>query len=223
MCGRYSFTVSKEKVNKHFGLSLQKDLVKRYNIAPTQKAYVIANDYPKQVQRFNWGLIPNWAKSADFGSNLINARSESVSTKSSFRMPIRKNRCLVLSDGFYEWKRYGRNKIPYRITSKSSQLMIFAGLWDEWQGVKTFTIITTTPNEEMQQVHNRMPVILPTIEEQRRWLSDLPLQNVLSMLKPAEDNTLKIYSVSDKLNKVDYDAPDLWKEANEPPTLFDFI
>lgn len=101
--------------------------------------------------------------------------------------------------------------------------MIFAGLWDEWQGVKTFTIITTTPNEEMQQVHNRMPVVLPTIEEQRRWLSDLPLQDALSMLKPAEDNTLKIYTVSDKVNKVDYDAPDLWKEANEPPTLFDFI
>jgi putative SOS response-associated peptidase YedK len=222
MCGRYSFTVSKEKVNKHFGLSLQDDLVKRYNIAPTQAAYVIANDNPEELQKFKWGLIPNWAKSADSGSKLINARSESVSTKSSFRMPIRKNRCLVLSDGFYEWKRYGRNKIPYRITSKNSQLMVFAGLWDEWQGKKTFTILTTTPNEEMRGIHNRMPVILPTIEEQKRWLSDLSLTEALAMLKPIEDNSLKIYMVSDKLNKVDYDAADLWKDIKEPPTLFDF-
>ncbi|MFK7951116.1 MAG: SOS response-associated peptidase [Saprospiraceae bacterium] len=222
MCGRYSFAVSKEKVNKHFGLSIQDDLTKRYNIAPTQVAYVIANDDPEELQQFKWGLVPNWAKSADFGSNLINARSESIATKPSFRMSIRKNRCLILSDGFYEWKKYGSKKIPHRIISKKSQLLVFAGLWDEWQGEKTFTIITTTPNEEMKSIHNRMPVILPTIDDQKRWLSDMPLKEVLAMLKPVEDNTLKIYAVSDKLNKVDYDESDLWKEVKAPPTLFDF-
>lgn len=222
MCGRYSFAVSKEKVNKYFGLSIENELDKRYNIAPTQKAYVIKNDEPQSLQQLKWGLIPHWANSEGFGSNLINARSEGIASKASFRMSIRKKRCLVLADGFYEWKNYGRKKMPHRIVSKNSQLLVFAGLWDEWKGKQTFTIITTTPNQEMQFIHDRMPVILPTIESQQQWLSDLPLKDTLAMLKPAEDGTLKVFPVSDKLNKVDYDDKDLWTEMKAPPTLFDF-
>lgn len=222
MCGRYSFAVSREKVNKHFGLSIENELDKRYNIAPTQQAYVIKNDEPNVLQQLTWGLIPHWTNREGGSRNLINARSEGISSKSSFRLPIRKKRCLVLSDGFYEWKSYGRKKIPHRIISRNSQLMVFAGLWDEWQGKETFTIITTTPNEEMKFIHNRMPVILPTIESQEQWLSNLPLKRALAMLKPVENGTLKAYAISDKLNKVDYDEEDLWREVKAPPTLFDF-
>ncbi|MFT5834551.1 MAG: putative SOS response-associated peptidase YedK [Cognaticolwellia sp.] len=223
MCGRYSFATSKEKLNKHFGLSIKTDLEKRYNIDPTQKAYVIMSDSPKELKQLKWGLVPHWANSEGFGSNLINARSEGISSKPSFRLPIRRKRCLVLADSFYEWKNYGRKKMPHRIVSKESQLMVFAGIWDEWKGRQTFTIITTTPNEEMKWIHGRMPVILPTIETQQKWLSNLSLKAVLELLKPMEDNTLRVYPVSDRLNKVDgHDAADLWTEVKSPPTLFDF-
>jgi putative SOS response-associated peptidase YedK len=99
--------------------------------------------------------------------------------------------------------------------------MVFAGIWDEWQDKRTFTIITTTPNEEMKLLHDRMPVILPTLETQQKWLSDLPLKEALKLLKPMEDNTLRIYPVSDRLNKGEHDAADLWTEIKTPPTLFD--
>jgi putative SOS response-associated peptidase YedK len=221
MCGRYSFATSREKVNKHFGLSIETELEKRYNIAPNQKAYVIMNDSPKELVQLKWGLVPHWMNKNGANSNLINARSEGISAKPSFRLPIRKKRCLVLADGFYEWKSYGRKKLPHRIVSKESQLMVFAGIWDEWQDRKTFTIITTTPNEEMKWLHDRMPVILPTLETQQKWLSDLPLKEALKLLKPMEDNTLRIYPVSDRLNKGEHDAEDLWTEIKTPPTLFD--
>ncbi len=228
MCGRYSFTASKEKLNKHFGLSIQDDLDKNYNIAPTQNAYVLTNDAPKTLRKLRWGLIPHWSKSENVSSNLINARSETIATKASFRMPIRKKRCLVLADGFYEWKTYGRKKLPHRIVMKETgQMMVFAGIWDEWidkkgEKVASFTIITTTPNEEMQWVHDRMPVILPTDGLQKKWLSDSPLNEVLALLKPIENDSLRVYPVSDKLNKVGYNSSDLFNEVKSPPTLFDF-
>jgi putative SOS response-associated peptidase YedK len=221
MCGRYSFATSREKVNKHFGLSIETELEKRYNIAPSQKAYVIMSENPKELQQLTWGLIPHWINDNAANSNLINARSEGISSKPSFRLPIRKKRCLVLADSFYEWKNYGRKKLPHRIVAKESQLMVFAGIWDEWQGKKTFAIITTTPNEDMKRLHDRMPVILPNLETQQKWLSDLPLKEVLELLKPMDDNTLRVYPVSDRLNKGEHDAADLWTEIKTPPSLFD--
>lgn len=228
MCGRYSFTVSKEKLNKHFGLSIQDDLDKNYNIAPTQEAYVLTNNEPETLRKLRWGLIPYWSKTDNISSNLINARSETILTKVSFRMPIRKKRCLVLADGFYEWKNYGRKKMPHRIVMKETgKMMVFAGIWDEWinqsgEKVESFTIITTKPNEEMQWIHDRMPVILPTLELQQKWLGDLALNEVLALLKPIENDSLRVYPVSDKLNQVGYDEPDLFNEIKSPPTLFDF-
>jgi putative SOS response-associated peptidase YedK len=228
MCGRYSFTASKEKLNKHFGLSLKEDLDKSYNIAPTHNAYVLTNDEPKKLRKLRWGLIPYWSKPETRSSNLINARSETIATKVSFRMPIRKKRCLVLADGFYEWKTYGGKKIPHRIVMKETgKMMAFAGVWDEYintkgEKVESFSVITTTPNKEMELVHDRMPVILPTIELQQQWLAELPLNKVLELLKPIGNDTLRIYPVSDKLNKVGYNESDLFNEVKTPPTLFDF-
>lgn len=228
MCGRYSFSSSKEKINKHFGLSIKKDLKVSYNIAPTHQAYVITNETPKQLQRLAWGLVPHWAKTPKIGNNLLNARFETISTKPSFRIPVRKRRCLVLADGFYEWRRYGSNRIPYRITAlNSSDLLVFAGVWDIWETrngapLKTFTIITTPPNEEMKSLHNRMPMILFTKAEQEQWLDNLSLADVLALLKTPADGKLKIFPVSTKVNKPTYNEADLYNPVETPPSLFDF-
>ena len=228
MCGRYSFASSKEKINKHFNFNIKQDLQSSYNIAPTHNAYVITNEAPKKLQRLMWGLVPHWAKTSKIGSNLINARFETIATKPSFRIPIRKRRCLVLADGFYEWRRYGASKIPYRITAKNSNdLLVFAGLWDVWNTpsgipMQTFTIITTPPNEEMKMVHNRMPMILFSKEAQQEWISDLALSDALGLLKTPESDMLKLFPVSSKVNKPTYNEPDLYNSVEEPPTLFDF-
>lgn len=228
MCGRCAFTTSKEKINKHFGFSIQEELTKSYNIAPTQKMYIITNDLPKSLQTVRWGLIPHWVTNSGVGDNLINARAETIATKASFRIPIRQKRCLVLADSFYEWKTYGRAKLPHRIVLKeNTQLMVFAGIWDEWRNEsgnleRSFSIITTRNNEEMSWLHDRMPVILQTLEQQQRWLQDLPLPEVLAFLKPLPDNSLRIYPVSEKINQVGYNAEDLFQEVKTPPTLFDF-
>lgn len=228
MCGRFSFAGSKEKVNKHFGMNLTADLSPSYNIAPTHQAHVITNEIPDTVKRLTWGLVPHWAKGSRVGSNLINARSETISTKSSFRMPIRKKRCLVLADGFYEWRKYGTVKRPYRITMQEhNQLMVFAGIWDTWYTpdrieLSTFSIITTAANQQMGAVHDRMPLILTTLEQQQQWLKNLSLKEVLGMIKILPEDQLKIYPVSDKVNKATYNAPGLYTAVDDTPTLFDF-
>ena len=225
MCGRFSLASSVEKVNKQMGLSEKQPLQASYNIAPTHHAYLLTNESPNQLQRFMWGLIPHWARDARMGSNLINARSEGISGKPSFRMPIRKKRCLVLADGFYEWRRDGRNRIPYRITTKDASLLVMAGVWDIWKApngndVHTFSIITTPPNKEMSSVHNRMPVLFQDKAMQQEWLADQKIESILSMLRTPEDDLLNIYPVSQKVNKPDYNQPDLYTRQDLPPTLF---
>ena len=134
MCGRYSFAASKEKTQKQLGIKVQGILQPNYNIAPTTMAYVIASDKPTEIQRMVWGLIPYWSGDiAVGGGNLINARAEGISAKSSFRMPIRQRRCLVLADSFYEWSVYGKQKLPHRIMLKDAAIMPLAGIWDIWE------------------------------------------------------------------------------------------
>lgn len=225
MCGRFSFTSTKEKVEQALQITLGQKLQKSYNIAPTQRAYVVTNEHPKHLQAYHWGLIPHWADEAKLTGKLINARSESISSKPSFRIPIRQKRCLVLADSFYEWKPYGKKKLPYRIMMKNEELMIMAGIWDTWkQGndiFKTFSILTTLPNKEMEMIHNRMPVIFPERELQKKWLENIPLSEVLGMMQTLKDNSLKFYQVSDKLNSVKENSEELHHEVLSPPTLFD--
>lgn len=225
MCGRFSFASPKEKISKQFGISIEQPLKVSYNIAPTHHAYVITNDKPNELQRFTWGLIPHWARDAKIGHNLINARSETVSGKPSFRMPVRKHRCLVLADGFYEWKKIGREKIPHRITMKDHSVIAMAGIFDVWQTpqgdlVHSFSILTTTPNEDMKEIHNRMPVIFPNKELQTTWLEETRLEYILSLLQPMESGYLNVYPVSNKVNKPTYNERDLYNQVKLPPTLF---
>lgn len=226
MCGRYSLAVSKERINKQFNLSIKENLDGSYNISPTQSAYVISNDQPKAIQKMSWGLIPYWSKDKKTGANLINARREGIASRPSFRMPIRKRRCLVLADGFYEWRKEGRKRVPYRITMENNSLMAMAGIWDKWEEtssgeiIYSFAIITSPPNAEMQNIHDRMPVILPSEEMQQDWLKDLPLEDTLNMMQTLSDGQLNVFPISEKVNKVSNNSADLYHQIELPPTLF---
>jgi putative SOS response-associated peptidase YedK len=226
MCGRYSFSTTADKLKAQFGeLEFGHDLSINFNVAPTQYAYVITNKHPNRLDYFRWGLIPYWAKDAKHAARLINARMEGISDKPSFSAPIRKRRCLVLADSFYEWKRTGKTKVPFRILSQQDELLVMAGIWDVWyhgeEPVYTFSIITTEPNKEVAPVHNRMPLVFSKQAQWKKWLSDLSLHEVLSMLSPPEDGLLKMYQVSDKVNYVKNNSPGLHDEAKGPASLFD--
>src|SRR5579859_6385875 len=150
MCGRYTQTASIKTLRERFGLKAaeQLELVPRYNIAPTQEAAVIVEDGGRALRMFRWGLIPSWAKDAAIGHKMINARAETAAEKPSFRKPFRSRRCLVVADGFYEWRAAAGGKVPTRVVLPSREPFAMAGLWDSWKSpegkeVRTFTILTT--------------------------------------------------------------------------------
>ena len=224
MCGRFSFVVEKKKVQKVLPhVTIKSDLAISYNIAPTQSAYVLTNTEPNIVQKMSWGLIPHWAKDDKNAVSNINARIETLAEKPSFQKPIRSQRCIILADSFYEWKTEGKNKIPYRILLKEGELLLLAGIWDEWRGKKTFSIITTQPNAEMSVLHNRMPVILShgvQGADWTTWLGETDLDTLLYMCKKPKDDFLKMYRVSEKVNSVRNDSADLHIERLPDLTLF---
>lgn len=226
MCGRYSFVASKEKIQQQLGTEVEvgANLRINFNVAPTQHSYVITNDKPQALQYLTWGLIPYWSRDNKIAGKLINARREGIESKPSFRVPVRKKRCLVLADSFYEWKKVGGKKIPYRIMLKNGDLLLLAGIWDVWYddqyAVKSFSIITTAPNQDMQGIHDRMPVILHRKEDQEKWLEDLPLEKAIPLLQTPEDGILEMYRVSEKVNSVKNNSPDLHQRISDPPTLF---
>lgn len=225
MCGRFSLATSKEKLQQQLPfVEVPETLRLSYNIAPTQHAYVVTDDHPERLQYITWGLVPHWSEDGKNTGRLINARREGIETKPSFRVPIRKRRCLVPADSFYEWRREGHGKIPYRILLKNNDLMMFAGVWDIWYkgdyGLKTFSIITTDANDDVSDIHNRMPVILTTPEQQKRWLESEDLDEILMLLQTPPDHLIKKYRVTDKVNAVTNDSPDMHLELPEPPTLF---
>lgn len=227
MCGRYSFAPSPKQLASS-GLRKPeqvKDWKISFHIAPTHSALVIANDRPAVLQPMIWGLTPHWSPDGANSGQNINARSESILDKPSFREPIRTRRCLVPADSFYEWRTEpGRRKAPYRILLENGDLLFMAGIWDEWgQGPekkRSFAILTTTPNREMSALHDRMPVIFTHLEEQERWLADIPETAVLEMLHPPADGLLRMYRVSEKLNSPGYDGADLHDPVAEPWVLF---
>ena len=226
MCGRFSLVTSKEKIQSELSfVETGNNIRLSYNIAPTQHAYIVTNESPEKLQYVTWGLIPYWSKDGKNEGKLINARSEGIESKPSFRIPIRNRRCLVLADSFYEWKKEGTKKIPYRIFFENEKLLVMAGIWDLWYkgdyAVKSFSILTTEPNSEMQKIHRRMPVLFTEKEEYKNWLSSEDLNETLDMLHPPKDGILKMYRVSEKVNSARNDSPELHHEIPEPPTLFD--
>lgn len=195
--------------------------VPRYNGAPTQMLPVITNREPKKWQLYRWGLVPGWSKEIQ-GIPLINARSETITQKSSFKTVFKQKRCLVPADGFYEWIHSGR-KLPFRFIMKDQSLFAFAGLWDSWQKpsgdiLHSFAIITTDANEIMEPVHDRMPVILPK-ESYKEWLFEDNEQKLSELLKPYPSIEMKKYRVPEKVNKTSSEGPELIIEC-EPMDLF---
>jgi putative SOS response-associated peptidase YedK len=213
MCGRFSLTVNEAELNLRF--QLEGGIAPydpRYNGAPTQMLAVITNREQNRLSYFKWGLIPSWAKDPAIGNKMINARAETITEKPSYRTPLRSQRCLVPSDGFYEWKQNGK-KVPYRIFLKEPRIFSFAGLWEKWKGpdgnlVNTFTIITIAANDFMKSIHERMPVILSP-EDEKRWLNETDETGLLSMLKPCPAEIMDAYPVSDLVNSPRNEGPEI--------------
>lgn len=223
MCGRYSQTLTPQQIDEAFGPVTVPDeasLEPNYNVAPTQLSPVITNREPGQVQLYEWGLVPFWSKDGKNNARMINARSETILEKASFRKPVRERRCLVLGDSFYEWRRDGKLKLPFRIRRPGQLGLCFAGIWEYWKDREnpeherlTFSIITTAPNAEMEAVHNRMPVILPTAQAREAWLGELRDQDITELLATPPDGLLELYPVSTQVNSVRNNGPELHERA----------
>ena len=218
MCGRFTLTVDTADLQDAFpGVALPDELPPRYNIAPAQPVAVIANNGENMLEFYRWGLIPAWAKDPKIGNRLINARAETLAEKPSFRTAFKKRRCLIPSDGFYEWRvEPGRKtKTPMYIRMQSGKPFAFAGLWESWrpeggEPVLTCTIITTTPNSLVEKIHDRMPVILPP-EAYEQWLAqhDPSPDRLSKLLKPYQASAMTAYAVSTLVNRPGLDSPEL--------------
>jgi len=212
MCGRYRLSRRKQLVEEYFdSVSDEPDWTPRFNVAPTQPIPII-RQHPKEPRRemslVRWGLIPSWAKDPSGAARMINARSETASSKPAFRDSLKSRRCLIPADGFYEWVRTGKSKQPYCFEVNDGDLFAFAGLWDRWKDpsgnwIKTCSILTTTPNAVTSTVHDRMPVILDP-DAYDLWL-DPGMQNVAAiseLLKSYDARLMRSYPVSTRLNHV---------------------
>lgn len=220
MCGRYSFILEDELIRERFGVTVRTAVYKaRYNCAPSQDLAVISDEDPGTLSLYRWGLIPFWAKEPSIGNKLINAKSETILEKPSFKGSFRNKRCLVLADGYYEWKKE-KDKIPYRITLKDNLPFAFAGIWDKWTSsdgeiVHSFSILTMASPPEMQQIHDRMPVILSRKDEMK-WLERGGDSELLDLIKPFPVRDLSAYPVSKEVNSPRNDNPELIVPVGEP-------
>ena len=218
MCGRYTLTAPSESLAEMLpGLEITDEISSRYNIAPTQEVAVVPNNGEKRMEYFRWGLIPSWAKDPKIGNRMINARSETLAEKPSFRTAYKRRRCLVLADGYYEWRREGDRggKTPYYIRMESEKPFAFAGLWEsrrqagEDTSLQSCTIITCPPNEMLERIHDRMPVILEE-EEYDLWLNpaEQAPAELNHLLKPYAAEEMTAYPVSRLVNQPKNDSPE---------------
>jgi putative SOS response-associated peptidase YedK len=218
MCGRFTLTVNPAELQDTFSdYNFPAMFAPRFNIAPTQPVLAIPNDDKLTADFFIWGLIPMWAKDPEIGNRLINARGETLAEKPSFRGSYRHKRCLILADGFYEWKSFGgrKTKTPYYIHMQDRKPFAIAGLWDHWESpdgssIKSCTIITTTPNELMGAIHDRMPVILHP-RDYAKWLNSAPQtpENLQPLIKPFPADAMTAHPVSTLVNKATNDSPEM--------------
>jgi putative SOS response-associated peptidase YedK len=220
MCGRYNMTSAPEQVRALFRYPEQPNFPPRHNIAPTQPiAIVRMAEGRRQFALVRWGLIPPWVKDPRTFALLINARAESVNEKPAFSNAMKRRRCLVPANGFYEWQSEGGRKRPFVARPKGSgphgPPIAFAGLWETWTGpngeeVETAAIITTEANREMAAVHHRAPVIVPS-EQFGFWLdcANVNAQEAASLFRPAPDGAMEVYEISPAVNRVVNDSPEL--------------
>ena len=219
MCGRFTITLEPAFFQQELDLgSLPSEWVPRYNAAPSQSIPVVREAESRDVAMLRWGLVPFWAKDISIGYKLINARSETLQEKPSFKNAFKNRRCLILADGFYEWQKPAAKsgpKAPFRFTLKDEKPFAFAGLWESWHSpedeeIQSCTIITCEPNSLLAQVHNRMPVILDR-NNCWDWLAEKPENELAKLLKPYPADRMKGYPVGQMVNNPRVDDINLIK------------
>ncbi|MDN4090941.1 SOS response-associated peptidase [Paenibacillus polymyxa] len=210
MCGRFTLTAALPDVLNTFSVDeANYEYSPRYNIAPSQTIAVVADhDGRRVLEGYRWGLVPRWAKDIKIGFKMINARAETLDTKPTFRNLLARNRVIIPADGFFEWQNQGKEKQPFRFQLESKQIFGFAGLYDEWidpegNKLRSCTIITTRPNELVQRVHDRMPVILAE-DAVNIWLDRnvSSVDQVMNMLQPYPGKSMIVYPVSRSVGNV---------------------
>jgi putative SOS response-associated peptidase YedK len=226
MCGRYRLSTHPHALYEQFALELvnpdEREIPPRYNIAPTQPVLAVRlrPDGRRELVLLHWGLIPHWAKEPSIGNRMINARAETVAEKPSFRNALRRRRCLVPADGFYEWQKRGAGpKQPYDIAREDGAPFAFAGLWEHWQGpngeeIESCAIVTTAANGMMRSIHDRMPVILAP-EDYEAWLAgerERPA-DVLPLLAPRDWPGMRVRPISTFVNNARHEG----SECIAPP------
>ncbi len=221
MCGRFTQKNEKETVEKEFEVNIGKDKLFRtsYNIAPTQIIGAIrVVEGVREYEDMKWGLIPSWSKDDSFASKLINARAETLSEKASFRDAYKKRRCLIPASGFYEWEKLADGKQPHYFYLKNRNIFGFGGLWEEWTDretgelVESCTIITTTANELLQKIHERMPVIIAP-ENYEKWLAAATTE-AAELLEPFDANLMNSHTVSREVNSPRNNSAELIKQED---------
>ena len=214
MCGRFALKAPPRTIQQHFGIPETVDLSPRYNIAPSQDVAVIRHlsgkDY-RQLDLLRWGLIPGWAKDMKLSYRMINARAETLAQKPAFRTAFKKHRCIIAADGFYEWLHSGKTKQPFFVHMKNGAVFGFAGLWESWNSpegstVESCTIITTSANDLVRKIHDRMPVILQP-DTYEAWLQDsTKIETLQQLLMPYSADEMETYRVSSEVNSPKHDT-----------------
>jgi putative SOS response-associated peptidase YedK len=232
MCGRSSLSKTEKEIEERFNATFYSDELERYNplpnynVAPTHYMPVITSDDPEHIHIFRWGLLPFWAKDTKIAYKMINARVETILEKNAYKKAVNSRRCLVPMDGFYEWKRSGKEKLPYRIVTKDQEIFSVAGIWEKWRSpegedVYTFSIITKPPTAVMEGIHDRMPAILLP-DQEKLWLdNELPAAEAVQLLIDYPPNNMEAYRVSTKVNSVKVNDKSLIEPISEDKnTLF---
>lgn len=228
MCGRFTQERPTSELAEIFEAEDLADVAGgRFNVAPTDEAAVVVQREDRRaIKAYRWGLIPHWAEDPKVGNRLFNARAETLATSPIFREAFRKRRCLIPVDSFYEWRREGKVRQPFRIMRTDGRPLALAGLWAGWRDPdteevrRTFTIVTTTPNDLVRPIHDRMPVVVPP-DAWDRWLDpSIPDPAELNgLLVPAPDGGLAAYPVTRAVNDVRNDGPELIEPLPDPEEL----
>lgn len=218
MFHKFSFDLSREKIKKQFNISFKNELQKSFHVSALQHAYVLTSE-SNELQRFKWGLIPYWAEDPEKVEHLFCAQAEGLASKDSFRMPLRQRRAIVFADSYYDSIRKNKKDYYYRIYSKTLSVLAFAAIWDIWRDNNgkefySFSIITTSADRILtDNGWSNMPLIFNEEEQLHQWLNkELPLNDVVKMMKNAQQNLLSFYPVSDSLVNVKNDYPELHNE-----------
>ena len=216
MCGRYLLTSTPQALQELFGYPERPNMPARYNIAPTQPVPIVRMwEHRRQFALMRWGLTPSWVKDPKGFTLLINARGETAIEKPAFKNAIRRRRCLIPANGFYEWKTDGARKRPYALLSRHGGLIAFAGLWETWTGpngeeVDTAAIVTTEASRDITHIHHRMPVVIQPGDFDA-WIDcmNVDYREVAHLIAPAPENFFECVEISTAVNKVANDTPDL--------------